>query len=285
MDGSSQNMNTKIIENLVAEEYHARPEWSVSQLKKLIENPERFRYEQLNPPESTQSQSLGTMVHTAVLEPDEYASRYVIKPDDLSRRGAANKLTYDRFFYEAKQAGKMVVDGDDYQTALDCAVKLRSHSAAAELLLGDGPTEVSIVSEINGLPVRGRPDKYHAPSGYLVDLKTTSRGNAAPDKWPREIVRWRYDMQASMYLSLWTRATGVTPRGFKHVVIETDPPYSIAIYTLGSTWLEIGRKLLLDAIELAKHCTETDTWPAYPEVDVLEAPTWELKRVLDVPIN
>lgn len=266
---------------LPANEYHAMSEWSQSQLKIVLENPEKLRWRENNEVTTTGSQSLGTLIHAAVLEPDVFEKRYIIKPDDINRRGAANQAIYDRFFWEAKQNGQDVVTAADYETALACADKIRNHREASDLLLGDGPTEISLFDEINGLSCRGRPDKYHVKSGYLVDLKTTGDGNASESQWPREIIRWRYDMQAVMYLSLWHRCFGVQPKGFKHVVVETVAPYSIAIYELSRTWLEVGKVLLSEAIEIAKRCESSGVWPSYAMLhEPLECPPWEVKRVL-----
>ena len=62
---------------------------------------------------------------------------------------------------------------------------------------------------------------------------------------------------------------------FVFLVVEKAPPHFVALYTLPPEATERGERRWLDALDLFKQCTATDTWPAYgDDVQTLPWPRW-----------
>jgi hypothetical protein len=61
-------------------EYRAHPAWSWSTAKHALACPAEALDQRERPIDSNDAMRLGTMIHTAILEPAEYALRYIVPP-------------------------------------------------------------------------------------------------------------------------------------------------------------------------------------------------------------
>jgi len=138
------------------EEYHADPAVSASHLHMAEKSPYHYWSRYLNPDRQpvkpTAAMLFGTLVHTAVLEPDELRNRYDLAPD---RRTKAGK----ELAAEMESKGITPVSAADMDAALAMAGAVRSHQAAAELLR-DGQAEQSFWWDDadTGMRCKCRPD-------------------------------------------------------------------------------------------------------------------------------
>jgi len=137
-------------------DYHADPAVSASHLHAVAASPyhywKRFIDPQRQPLEPTAAMRLGSLVHCAVLEPDELLQRYGVCGPRNTKAGK-------------EQAAAMAADGIeavseiDMTLALSMAAAVREHPAAA-LLLANGKAEQSFWwDDTNaGLRCKCRPD-------------------------------------------------------------------------------------------------------------------------------
>ena len=172
------------------EEYHARDEWSNSQVKALPKDPVGFYRQHITkefPHKPTASQRLGTAVHRILLDGDEVLEI----PDDVlasdrSKRGNAWKD------FEAEHKKKVLVKpGDAWDDNIRHMVaSVRAEPMAVKLLAAPGWTEKTLIyrDDQTGLPLRTRPDKIckfpnelgFADGLVIPELKsTTSRATKA----------------------------------------------------------------------------------------------------------
>lgn len=119
----------------------------------------------------------------------------------------------------------------------------------------------------NGVPCRALLDWVRDDLLYVDDLKTTT--DASPNKFRRHVFNMGYDIQAAFYL----RASGCGE--FRWVVVETKPPYPVAIYQLTERAMASAHVKVDAALQIFKECMESGEWPAYPAgVHEVDIPGW-----------
>ncbi|UZR29038.1 PD-(D/E)XK nuclease-like domain-containing protein [Methylococcus mesophilus] len=253
---------------LPAATYHSDPAVSKSGLDRLAKSPAHYRWWLENREEPTKALILGTAIHTAVLEPDELRTRYAFMLEGLDRRTKEGKAIYA----ELESGGRTVLSADDEKLVTGVMESVQLHPTASELLRGgEGMSEVSCFTELEGLNVKCRPD-WLRRDGIVVDLKTTE--DASPRGFARSVANYRYQVQAAYYLDC-LAATGLSPHTFVFIAVEKSDPHAVGIYELDAEALELGRELYRRDLALLKHCLATDEWPGYSEdVVSLNVPAW-----------
>jgi exodeoxyribonuclease VIII len=216
--------------------------------------------------EPTPAMGLGTAIHCAVLEPDQFR-RYVRGPDD--RRGK-------RWTDALDEHGDALLTSGDYDAAVGVRDALRVHakgSTAARLIASCTDREVSLFwrDPATDLDCRARPDAWTG-NGVIVDLKTTA--DARPGAFQRAVANFGYHLQDAFY-RLGATLAGYDARAFVFVVVETSPPYGVALYQLSDDWVRRGAAIAEAAMREIEQCRRTDTYPGYPDVlQTLAMPRW-----------
>jgi hypothetical protein len=247
-------------------DYHADPAVSASHLHAVARSPyhywSRFLDSNRIPLEPTAAMRLGTLVHTAVLEPDELSKRY---STCLPRNTKAGKEQAERM----ATAGIEAVTGSDMALALSMANSVRNHPAAAALL-AQGKAEQSFWWDdtTTGLRCKCRPDWYYGTT--VIDLKTTT--DASPSGFARSIATFRYHVQASHYL------TGLHgAKRFVFIAVEKTAPYAVAVYELDAAAMAAGDELRQRDMRVIADCQATKEWPGYgDDCQTLSLPSWAL---------
>ena len=247
-------------------DYHADPAVSASHLHAVAKSPYHYFSRYLNPeriaPEPTAAMRLGSLVHCAVLEPEELGKRYgVCAP----RNTKAGKEQAERM----AAAGIEAVTGSDMELALAMADAVHSHQAAAELLR-NGQAEQSFWwdDSATGLRCKCRPDWYDGTT--VVDLKTTT--DASPAGFARSVATFRYHVQASHYLAGLHGA-----ERFVFIAVEKTAPYAVAVYELDAAAMAAGDELRQRDMRVIADCQATKEWPGYGDTcQALSLPSWAL---------
>lgn len=252
-------------------DYHADPAVSASHLKEAMRSPYHYwaRYLDPNrkPVEPTAAMRLGSLVHTAVLEPDELLQRYAVAGD---RRTKAGKEQAERMVAEGLEA----VSESDMALALGMAASVRNHPAAAALL-SQGKAEQSFWwNDLStGQRCKCRPDWYQGST--IVDLKTCQ--DASPSAFASSVAKFGYHIQAAHYLAGLHGA-----ERFLFIAVEKEPPYAVAVYELDQASMAVGRDLRNNALDVIATCKAADLWPGYGDTSVqtLSLPSWALKSTI-----
>lgn len=242
---------------------------SKHQLDAIARSPAHYRAALEQPRKRTPAMMFGAAVHSAILEPHEFARCYA-QATELNKRTKAGKAACE----DAAVAGVTLLKTDEWNAIQAIRDAIRAHPYASILLApDDGEAEISIawVDDETGVPCRARPDFLNAIHNVCVDLKTCQ--DASLGGFTRAIVNYRYHMQSSFYTD------GLAANGrdvhFVFVAIETDPPYATGIYELSPADNELGRTLYKRALRVYQECLATDTWPGYPQhVRTIELPTY-----------
>ena len=248
-------------------DYHADPAVSASHLKEISKSPFHYWSRYLNPDRvamvPTAAMRLGTLVHCAVLEPDELTKRYQLSPD---RRTSAGKAAV----VEMAAAGIEAVSEADLAQALQMADAVRSNSTAA-MLLSNGQAEQSFWWDdiATGMRCKCRPDWFDGET--IVDLKTCS--DASPAGFAKAVAAFHYQLQAAHYLC------GTLAKRFVFVAVEKTAPYAVGVYELDAQAMVHGSVLRHTSLQRLQDCRAINSWPGYTDggIQTLQLPGWALK--------
>lgn len=277
------------------EQYHAdTSRISVSGLKLIGRSPAHYYAEYLDPnrPARKETDAMfdGTLLHTAVLEPDELLARYAITPSGAPDRSllryrsakdpsAATKSAiafWDE--WDAMHPGKLRITSAEYDVVQHIADAVRRHPAASYLL--DGPKEVErtiIWDEIvTGAPCKMRPDCLPRLVDCIVDLKFAE--DASPEGFARMVMNYDYDWQAAFYLD-GMDAIYESKEVFIFIAAEKVPPYAVGVYQTPPEVINKGREKYRQACARYVECLATGVWPAYSDYLLeIQMPPYYFKR-------
>lgn len=253
--------------DLSNQEYHSLPSLSSTGAKTFLDAPAKYVWERSQPHEPTRFMSMGTAIHSAVLED----SKDVVCVEATSWRTKAAK--------EEKEAieatGKVALLAADYDKLQDLRDAVFAHPIAHDLLSApDGVRERSYLwTDLEtDVDMRARPDLY-VPGRAVVDLKTTSMG-ADAHSFIKAIAQRRYFLQAAWYLNA-VHLGELDDPDFVWIVVETNPPYLTAVYTLNLMGLDRGFELMDEALTEFRAAQLLDYWPGYDAgIQELVLPSW-----------
>lgn len=260
-------------------EYRQHPAISRSELWKIRESPEKFKWHKENPSESTPALLFGQLFHKMALQQEMIWEEFAVAPN-VDRRTKEGKAEYAAFLEGS--AGKTIVTLDMAEQAMNMCAALKSSDFCRKLLRGakevpffwtDEDTQeackcrADVVVELEGIPL-------------VVDLKSTV--DASTDGFMKDAVKYGYDFQSAMYLEGVKANTGIE-HGFVFIAIEKDPPYSINILQADTAFIKRGYDLFREYIGIYHDCKTTGNWYGYlgkfDSVNVLSLPPWLKKEI------
>ena len=300
-----------IYPDLTMEEYHSAVAISSTAVRKAMRSIDHLNAYLSEDHKSTAAQELGTAIHSAVLEPDDFKRIYIdskppvdvgemyyrhrqtaellAKGKDVPRAAEAmgvKEATASKYA-KLKEVQKLRVhylrhppesapniSNDDLGRAMGAASAVLTHPTASKII-ASGNAEISHFwrDEETGLVCRCRPDSK-IDDGILVDLKSTT--DARPRACQREIFKWGYHVQAAFYLD-GVSATERSPFDrFVFIFVETKAPYGVRVYELSAEAIQRGRdeyRATLAAI--AEYRDGGKQWTGYPtHIETIDLPSW-----------
>jgi len=261
-------MSDGILFGLPAEQYFAADRINNSALKLINKSPLHYQASLEAERTETKAMQIGSAVHCAVLEPNDLFERYCVAPK-LDKRTKDGKEQWAAL----ESSGKIILSQGDYQMIAAVGDAVRAHESAAKLLMRGHP-EVTVFTDINGIPAKCRIDWYR--KGICIDLKTTE--DASPDGFAKSCATYGYAQQAAWYLDC-CEAAGLEAHTFAFIAVEKSAPYAVAIYELTPESIEFGRTQYQRALNQYKHCKESGNWPGYSsKIQLLALPVWAMKE-------
>ena len=256
-----------LVADLPDKDYHAASGVSKSSLDVLRRSP--FHYWSVffsgTAPARKETQSMreGTVIHAAVLEPERYASDFLVAPCKDRR-----SKVWTEFSAECEVNGKTPITPSEDELAQRCGDSVRSNPIASEILNQKGYAEMSAFAndEVTGQLMRSRFDWLG--NGFIMDLKTSM--DASPYGVKKSTRSFRYQVQAAMYSEL-SRLCGEEV-DFIFCFVERSHPFCCGMYELDKASMEAGRtewRRLMDLYHecITKYGTETQ-WPGYTGADI-----------------
>jgi exodeoxyribonuclease VIII len=245
------------------DDYLANEALGSSSLKKLIINPYEFKEYLRSDKKDTKATILGTAIHTAILEPNDFFNRYVLQPEDWGPKNKKpGKTLWDEFKKNADKNGKIPLGFEDAVIILKVIHAAKLHRFVQNLLKG-AQTEVTAIANNGGYRLKARADLI-TKDNYIWDVKTTSQG-MTDDALARTIFKEGYHFQAVHHSETFKKA-GIPVKGFGWIFVSTNTAaVHIKTRIAGEKTLKNGKKDWDIALQTYEECLETDSWPGYDD--------------------
>jgi exodeoxyribonuclease VIII len=250
------------------EEYHADEGVSKSTLDMVDKSPALIPWHREAPVDTEKLAALdmGTAVHCALLEPDEFNKRFILAPK-FNRRSNAGKAQEEVFLNDCEGSGKTVLDYEQHRKIKLMAGSIYAHPAARKLLDMPGYSEASIYWIDDGTEelCKIRPDRLVKDRPIILDLKKT----ADMDRFLRwHIEEFRYHVQAAMYSEGFYQHFSEWPNFIFIVVSETIDcgRYPVRVITLNPGRMQRGNQLFRDNLATYSQCHKTGRWGGIEEI-------------------
>jgi exodeoxyribonuclease VIII len=269
-----------VYENVPMSVYLAWDAVSNSQLQQLRRSPAHYKAYIEQGSEDTPATLLGRAIHCAILEPDEFETRYV-RGAIGDRRTKAVKAAWDAL--EAQFGAEFVLTVENYEKCLSIREAVYDHPASMALLKGAGRHELSIVwvDKETGLTCKARLDRHvtEIAGGFIADLKSTR--DARPEPFGKSVEEHGYDVAAAHYLA-GAKAVGLDALHFSHIALEKEAPFAVGCYRLIDAAIEVGEERRRELLRLLARCKRRNRWPALsPEIVDLTLPDYAWSRASD----
>lgn len=277
-----------LVEHMSNEEYHARPEYSSSQLKDILRSGAHFYSSNIAKEvskEASSAMNFGTLVHTMFLEPEQFQNEFAIAPK-FNRRTKEGKAEAEA--WDAANAGKLAVTEEDVAHASRIAENLKQLSSYTDMQNNYGMAEASIffTDPVFDLKLRIRPDWHIAPcakfpNGLILDLKTTT--DARPHAFSKKCADFGYDLSAAMYregFQEYYKTADKPP--FILLTAESSIPFNVKQYKASDLFLSVGETRYNKAKALLAESLLIDEWDGYSlELEEIYLPSYMTKQALE----
>jgi exodeoxyribonuclease VIII len=273
--------------------YEAISGWNASLLKVAITRTPAHAWAAFLDPQRPPSKDspafrIGTLLHQAILEPEEWQR---IVP---CSSGATTKA-FAQAAKDAAAEGKAIAQASEHELAAAMAQALVTHPALGTLL-AHTPEHLALneltlcwTDTHTGQPCRGRLDAVRVTDYeiQILDLKTTA--DAGPAEFGRSAAKFGYLLQAAFYsdglfycarsletlLGLPAGKLIGRPVVFEFVCVEKEAPHLVARYRVTTEQMVAGRRLYRKALEMVSTAETLGWWPGYDTAPVpLELPAW-----------
>lgn len=264
---------------MTEKEYRQHPAISRSELWRIRESPQKFKYYKENPPEPTPSLLFGQVFHKMLLEPDTFNDEFVVAPE-ANRRTKEGKQMWEAFV--ADHENQAIIPVEMYAQAKEMCEAVNREPLAVKLLNGVAEVPFFWTDEMTGEDCKCRVDvlntEYSQP--IVVDVKSTT--DASTEAFIRDAIKYGYDFQAAMYTDGVTKHIQQRPL-FVFIVVEKAPPYAVNILQADELLLQRGHNIFRECIEIYHDCKTSGNWYGYlgknNQINTLALPAWLAKDV------
>lgn len=234
-----------------------------SDLWKMEDSPEKFKWFLEHPAEQTPALVFGSACHKMILEPAEFGNEYAVAPN-VDKRTKEGKAQWEAFCEDNN--GKTIISMDNAETMRGMEEALESCPLGNRLIRGKGETEKAFfwTDPETGEKCKIKCDRVVTfnRKKYIVDYKTTECSDTF--KFNSSIWKYGYHFQAAMYAEGWMIANKKKKLpGFLFVAQEKKPPYSVNVIEVSEEVMNAGRAKFHELLSKYHDCKVLDQWPGY----------------------
>ena len=264
---------------MTEQEYRKHPAISRSELFKISESPEKFKYYREHPEKPTPALVFGQLFHAMALTPEIVWEQFAVMPN-VDRRTKVGKEAFAEF--EAQAEGKIIVSGDVVEQATAMCEALNKNEFVQKLFKGEKEKPFFWVDEMTNEECKCRTDVLTEVGENLIIVDLKSTDNAETDAFMRSAIKYGYDLQSAMYSEGVKVNTGKEPL-FVFIAIEKKPPYAINILQADKLLVRRGYDLFRECLGVYHECKTTDNWwgylGRYNQINNLALPAYLAKEV------
>lgn len=239
---------------------------SPSRAKKLFESGKHFEWSYIKgfaDPE-TPAKQLGSLLHWALLRPEQFKKRYVIQPEFSGKGMKAAKAEWQKTL----RKDALVLNVSQAQLITDMINSLYSHPEASKLL-SNGTSEVNTFykdpefKDHLGNPIQWFTILDFIRSGnVLVEVKTTR----CAEKMEFERDAWKFGYHMQTFIGRRCLEGVVSQRPMVMVIaIENKPPHCVSVFAPDGLWMDQGFADVRDGIYRMNEGYKTGIWHGYYE--------------------
>ncbi len=262
-------------------EYREHDGVSRSQLWRLKESPEKFKYAEEHPEEPTPALIFGQMVHKLVLEPETFNDEFAVAPD-VDRRTKDGKAAWALF--AEMNDGKTIVKAEDYDTACAMRNALLENDLVMKLLSGKHEIPLFWTDELTGEKCKVRLDAVLPLDSQVIITDYKSTSDASTESFMRSAINYGYDFQSAMYTEavkcLIANGKRVT---FMFIAQEKEPPYAFNVLAADEKFVLRGYDTFRELLGIYHECKVSGNWYGYlgpqNQINVLGLPSYLAKEL------
>ncbi len=239
-----------------------------STLKHLEKGPLHYKAALARKFKQTAAMAKGSMIHTLVLEPEQFDVRYCI--NDQSRNSNAFKALAA---LEA-DAGRTVVKSKDVAEARLVADSVLSNPDAMRLL-ANAKFEQTLTWNMEGFDCKGRADalRVTGTKPILVDLKTTT--DPQPWHFGKQVYDMRYHAQMAFYAAGMMAVYGIDYPDVYIIAVGNTEPYECVVYKLPLEVMDAGEQMYMGWMDTLERCRKDDSYKSsYAGIKELRLPSY-----------
>lgn len=225
--------------------YHSDPSISASGLKTIYK---KSVFHHLNRQfKKSPSTIFGSAVHSYVLEGEtQFFKEFAVwdKP-----KGNSKAIREEKAAKLMAIGSRDIITNQQFENIQQINKNILEDDRIAPYVVGE--VEVSHYSEIDGIPIKCRPDCMNQQQGWISDIKTC--GDNSPTKFRWDILGWAYHLQAVCY----SKIMGLPVENFRFIAVENVYPFSAELYSLSSEMIEKGEAAFEKALNDWRFYLET----------------------------
>ena len=247
---------------MTEKEYNDAPGVRRSDLWKISESPEKYKYAIEHHTESTPALVFGSAAHKYILEHELFNDDYAVAPV-CDRRTKDGKLQWEEF--SANNADKIIVSNEDFQIIRAMYLKLRQNPIARQLLYGKGKTETPFfwIDKDTKEKCKVKLDRLVRMNNRFVVVDYKTAVSADTTHFCNSIPKFGYHLQCAMYTEGVMKRKRLKYRpDFIFVVQEKTEPYSVnVVYVPSDSGVMLyGIDKFREYIGILHQCKLTDNW-------------------------
>ena len=256
--------------NITQKEYRAINAISNSELLLVERSPSDLIWSRNAPTDNTKQSALdyGTALHAALLEPDTINDLVDVYTDTKTRETKA----FQQYAAENADSGKLILleaEWDKIRLSVDSAL---SHPTFAKMIAEATHKEVSIVTELEGVKVKIRPDLLIVNNNSCIigDVKTTANLSDWRESamWKNPLFTHNYGHTAALYLDALSAHLGYQVNEYHFLVVSKSIEmgrYPVAVISVSREELERYGFFNRVYANLARYeeCKASDSWVRY----------------------
>ncbi len=275
------------IMDMTMKEYHSElGHVSSSGLRKALVSAATFR-EYCRPQEEDKPEPdhfrIGRLVHQVLMEPKKALEGFRVMPDFGDMRSSTNRAIRDTWLKDLPR-GTTPCKESELRDTLEMVESVLRHPEARILFEkiadgGKGIVEASgfYADEKTGLQCRVRPDFLRPEIGLMVDVKTAL--SSEREEFSKSLFKYGYHIQMAMYCEGARRISGHKIDLPTFVVVEKEPPFEVAVYTLDCGAMDFGSTAMERGLETIANGVRTGVWPGrQPCVQNISIPHWAFNQ-------
>ena len=252
------------------DDYFANPALNYSLINHGRKSMRHMRYMATHPQKTTAAMSMGTILHAAILEPDDFFRRVAIW-DKGDKQGGAWKE------FQAEHADGYILKQDEHANVMRAAANVHADSMARQLIEQTVHEQEFYWRGDQYGDAKARMDGVNNAGTVLLEVKSTA--SIDERKWQWHAVDFGLHLQLGWYAEGIEAKTGHAPDQVWWIVFEQKGCCDAVTYEVPQGVVNKGREAAVEIARRYRACQMTGSFPGAAEgqVRTFALPDWMME--------